>query len=662
MKVAFKFIALCTVAVFISCKPVPRSVVESPDASIVAKVGIEDGRIFYSITKDSRAIVHKSLLGFVLKDMPALDSGFRIEDVEHASFSSSWEPVWGEESIIEENYNEMRLRIEEDGELKRHFYITFRVFNDGFGFRYEFPEQENLAEFVIMDELTEFALADNHTSWSIPYDTEAYEALYREMSINELDTVCTPLTMKCAGGLHLAIHEANLTDYAAMNLHPLGNNTLKVYLTPWSTGEKVFMSSPHTTPWRTMIIADNAAELMLSRMMLNLNEPCRLEDTSWIKPGRYIGIWWAYHMKKYTWHEGPDHGATTENAKRYIDFAAEHDYSGVLVEGWNKGWDNWYEFSFVEPYSDFDLPDITEYAASKGIKLIGHHETGGNVINYENQIEDAFELYQKHGVNSVKTGYVGTLLNGKEMHSGQFAVRHYRHVIETAAKYKIMINNHEPVMPTGLQRTFPNLMTQEGVRGQEWDAWANDGGSPPSHTTIIPFTRGLAGPMDFTPGTFNFNNPAMPGTRVQTTLAKQLALSVVLYSPQQMSSDMIENYQNNLKAFEFLKSCPVNWERTVITEAEIGQYLTVVRKDKDSERWFVGSITNESGRLMRLPLDFLDPDVSYLAKIFKDGPDADYVSNPYPVAIEEIELNSEMILEIAQANGGGTAIIFSKKQ
>ena len=639
-----------------SCQQPTSHQVQSPDKRISATVETKDGQLYYSVQKDGRDILLPSLLGFELQNQSPLKNHLRIEEVNYRSHSSSWEQLWGEELSVDETYEEMRLLVKETRAPKRHFYLNFRLFNDGIGFRYEFPEQENLSDFVIMDELTEFAFTENHQSWSIPYDTEAYEGLYRPMPINALDTVCSPLTMVRSDGLHLALHEANLTDYAGLNLHPRGSNTLKVWLTPWSTGEKVFMKAPHNTPWRTLIIADNAGDLLLSRLMLKLNEPNQIEDPSWIKPGRYLGIWWGMHMNHYTWHEGPDHGATTQNAKRYIDFAAQHNFSGVLVEGWNKGWDDWASFSFTEAYPGFDLEEVTRYAAQKGVGLIGHHETGGNVLNYEAQIDDAFALYQKHGVNTVKTGYVGTFLNGKEYHSSQYAVRHYRNVIEKAAQHHIMINNHEPAMPTGLQRTWPNLMTQEGVRGQEWNAWAKDGGNPPNHATIIPFTRGLAGPMDFTPGIFNFENPAMPGTRVNTTLAKQLALAVVLYSPLQMAADMIENYQANPAPFEFVKACPVNWERTLVPHAQIGAYLTTVRKDRESDNWYLGSITNEEARTLELALDFLDANATYTARIYRDAPDAHYQSKPYAIRIEEQPVTAQSTLTLQLAPGGGTAI------
>ncbi|SHE30789.1 glycoside hydrolase family 97 protein [Dysgonomonas macrotermitis] len=658
----FKIIvSLFSFLVFLSaCSSQKTTEAQSPDGSIVLNVGIDEGRLYYTLNKKDKPVLNKSYLGFELKDS-SLKNNFHIVSTEQSSFSEKWDQPWGEEITVNNTYNQLKINIEEKDGLKRQFSVVFRIFNDGFGFRYEFPEQENLKDFIIMDELTEFSLAGDHKAWSIPYDTEFYEGLYTPSPVSQLDTVCGPLTMETADGQFLAIHEANLTDYAAMNLFPENKSTvLRTYLTPWSTGEKVFMKAPHTTPWRTMIIVDSAGDLLLSRLMLNLNEPSKIEDTSWIQPGRYIGIWWGMHMKKYTWEEGPKHGATTENTIRYIDFAAKHNFQGVLVEGWNKGWEDWKSFEFTTPYSDFDIAKITDYAAAKNVKLIGHHETGGSTLNYEKQMDSAFAYYEKYGVNAVKTGYVGGKLDGKEMHSSQYGVRHYRKVIETAAQHHIMIDNHEPVMPTGLQRTYPNLMTQEGVRGQEWNAWSKDGGNPPEHTTIIPFTRGLAAPTDFTPVIFNFDNPVLPQTRVRTTLAKQLALFVVLYSPLQMAADMIENYENNPAPFEFITSCPVNWSKTIIPHAKIGEYITIARKDRNSENWYVGSITNADKRQLTLNLDFLEKGAKYKAKIFKDGANADYESNPYPVDIEEIEVTSDSKIDLNLARSGGSAIIIQK--
>lgn len=634
--------------------------ISSPDGTNSVEVGVVEGVPFYKVWRDGNTVLNKSYLGIEIKDGESLIDNFKIINVKNTSYDQEWEQLWGEEKVVRENYNEIKLTLEQQNSLKRKVDIRFRVFDDGVGFRYEFIKQNNLDEFVLMAEKTTFNFVDNHTSWSIPYDVEAYEGLYEQKNIQNIDTVCTPLTIKTADGLHIAIHEANLTDYAALNLYPIEDNSLGVYLTPWSNGDVVYVTAPHSTPWRIIIIGDNASDLLSSRLMLNLNEPSKIEDESWIKPMKYIGIWWGMHMEKYSWHEGPKHGATTENTMRYMDFAANNNFDAVLVEGWNLGWDNWADFSYTKSYSDFDLEKVTSYGKERGITLIGHHETAGNVASYENQLEDAFALYNKLGVNSVKTGYVGTLLNGVEKHTGQFAVNHYKKVIETAAKYKIMINNHEPVMPTGLQRTYPNLMTQEGVRGQEWNAWSSDGGNPPNHTTIIPFTRGLAGPMDFTPGIFNFKNSAKPNTRVQTTLAKQLALFVVLYSPMQMAADMIESYIDNPEPFEFYAQTPVNWDKTVVTNAEIGEYLVIARKDRDSENWYIGAITNEDEREITIPMTFLENGSDYEAKLYTDGEDAHYKDNPYPINIYEERISSTNDLNLTLKAGGGAAIILEK--
>lgn len=634
--------------------------VKSPDGKITFEAGISSKGLYYQVSKSGTAILEPSYLGLKLKD-DSIQKDLAITDVTYFEANEKWAQPWGEEIEVRNHYQQMKVFVQEKKNLKRKFILNVKVFDDGFGFRYEFASQPNMKQVVIMDELTEFNFAEDHQAWSIPYKTEFYEGLYTKGQLSKKDTVSLPMTMETKSGQFLALHEANLTDYSAMNVYPNKKSShLKVHLTPWSTGEKVFVDTPFQTPWRTLIIAQSAGDLLLSRLMLNLNEPNKIEDVSWIKPGRYIGIWWSMHMKKNTWEMGPNHGAKTENVLRYIDFAAQNHFSGVLVEGWNRGWEDWKSFDFIQSYPDFDIKKITDYAKSKNVELIGHHETGGNTLNYESQLEDAFAFYKKYGVSVVKTGYVGGLLDGKEEHSGQYGVRHYRKVIETAAKYSIMIDNHEPVMPTGLQRTYPNLMTQEGVRGQEWDAWSKDGGNPPEHTTIIPFTRGLAGPIDFTPGTFNFKNPALPNTKVRTTLAKQLALSVVIFSPLQMASDMIENYENN-PAFEFITSCPTTWSQTVIPNAEIGEFVTIARKDRDSENWFLGSITNSKSRKLNVALTFLDKDVRYTAKIFRDGENADFEKNPYPVEILEMEVNSNTVLPLNLARSGGTAIIFVKK-
>ncbi|MFI3240638.1 MAG: glycoside hydrolase family 97 catalytic domain-containing protein, partial [Bacteroidales bacterium] len=451
--------------------------VNSPDGSISLIFSVaEDGSILYNVSKGDSVVLNDSRLGFKLKGSDFYND-FLVVDMKFSSFDEEWNPIWGEESVIRNNYNEMLVSLlERSGEMRR-LDIRFRVFDDGYGFRYEFPEQETLGDFVIMEELTEFAFADNHQGWSIPMEgCRFYEGLFTKKAASEMNWVTTPVTFEGENGLFMTVHEANLTDYAAMNLKSVGDSgVMRAELTPWSSGECVRVTNTRVTPWRTMIIAECAGDLILSRLMLNLNEPCKIEDTSWIKPMRYIGVWWSYHMHKNTWYDGPKHGATTENVLRYMEFAAKNNFDGVLVEGWNQGWYD-YNFSFTKPYDDFDIQKITDYGREVGVELIGHHETGADVANYVAQMEDGFKFYNKYGVGSVKTGYVDDLLDKKERHSSQYGVNHYRDVIELAAKYHITIDNHEPVIPTGLQRTYPNLMTQEGVRGQEWDAWSSDGG------------------------------------------------------------------------------------------------------------------------------------------------------------------------------------------
>ncbi len=644
-----------------SCRPVDTSV-SSPDGEIIVNVGTKDGRIFYTVDYKNQAVMDTSYLSLDLKEC-TIGQNARINKLTHSSFEETWDQPWGEEITVENKYNEMAVDFEEEN---HKFSIVFRVFDDGLGFRYVIPEQENLTSVTIMDENTEFSLAHDATAWSIPWDYEFYEALYRPSLVSELDTVCAPLTMKMTDSLYVTIHQANLTNYAMMNLVGEDNTTrLHSYLIPWSTGEKVISHAPMQSPWRTVIIAEKPGDLILSRLMLNLNEPCKIEDTSWIEPSRYVGIWWGMHKKVYTWHQGEKHGATTENALRHIDFAAKYGYDGVLVEGWNYGWDgdwtvNGHMFNYTKAYPDFDIEAVADYARKKGVRLIGHHETGGAASNYEQQMDSAYAFYQRLGVNTVKTGYVGKRIDKKEIHGSQYVIRHYRKVLETAAKYHIMIDNHEPAMPSGLQRTYPNLMTQEGVRGQEYDAFSPDGGNPPEHTVTLPFTRGLAGPMDFTPGTFNYDNPSLPGTRPRTTRAKQLALAVVLFSPLQMSSDMIENYEGHPE-FEFLYRCPANWSLTVVPEAEIGEYVTIARKDRNSDTWYVGSITGQNAHDFDMPLSFLDPDTEYVARVFADGEGADYMTNPYPVKITDIDVTSASVLPLRLVASGGAAVIISKK-
>lgn len=639
-----------------------RGRVTSPNGRHELSVSVSRGQLVYSVRSDGENIIEQSRLGLRFKKHSPLGENVRVVGIQTDSFAETWEQVWGEQRLIENRYNELLVTLVENGGEEKKFELRVRVFDDGFGFRYEIPKQDHVADVVIMDELTEFNFPTAKTVWWTPAYTEFYESVTRSTPVSEMQTANLPVTIETADGKFAAIHEANLTDYAAMNLYPTNGAVLACDLTPWSSGEKVFATAPFVSPWRMMILADRPGDLMTSRIELNLNEPCALKDTSWIRTGKYIGIWWGMHLGKYTWHPGPKHGATTENTLRYIDFAAEHGFSGVLVEGWNYGWEfDWQkdgeQFDFTQPYDDFNIQKITDYAKEKGVSLVGHHETGGMLSNYENQMEDAFAFYQKYGVHMVKTGYVGSRVDKKEFHSSQYGVRHFRKVVETAAKYQIMINNHEGVMQTGLRRTWPNLMAAENVRGQEYNAWSADGGNKPDHLTIIPFARGLAGPIDFTPGIFSFENPNNPKTRVQTTLAKQLALYVVIYSPWQMAADLPENYKNQ-PGLKFIEDVPTNWESTEVLDAKIGDYVAVIRKDRKSDDWYLGCITDEQSRSMSIPLDFLKAGRSYTAEIYRDGEGADWKTNPTSLTIEAKTVTSTDTLQLTLAAGGGTAIRF----
>ena len=686
-------VILCSMFLFAACKspgimptlpptstPASRTGihVSSPNGRVQVTFMLEGGVPYYQVSYSGEDIIKPSKLGFTFKDAEPLNQNLIIADDKHSSFDETWTQPWGEVKEIRNHYNELRVELEETTEAHREMTVVFRVYDDGLGFRYELPEQNNLSDFEIMDEETEFVLTGNHQAWWIPaYRENRYEYLYRQSPISFFRTkglraVHTPLTMETADGLFLSIHEANLTDYASMTLAGSDNNTLLCDLVPWSDGVKVRTSTPHQTPWRTIQIAENAGDLITSYLILNLNEPNKLEDVSWIRPGKYVGIWWGMHIGKYTWGSGAKHGATTENAKRYIDFAAKYGFSGVLVEGWNVGWDgdwtkNGDQFSFTTPYEDFDIEEVSAYAAAKGVKLIGHHETGAAVANYERQLEDAFAYYNNLGIDTVKTGYVGWdpgikrrdeegNVIGLEWHHGKYMVRHYRKVVETAARYHIMLDVHEPIKDTGIRRTYPNMMTREGARGQEYDAWSEDGGNQPEHTTILPFTRMLAGPFDFTPGIFDLLfDEYRPKNRVNTTLAKQLALYVVIYSPLHMAADLPENYEGH-PAFQFIVDVPVDWQDTKALHAKIGDYVTIARQDRNSEDWYIGSITDEDGRTLEAPLSFLEPGKKYVAEVYADAADADWESNPLAIDIYEALVDRGTTLRLRLAPGGGQAI------
>ncbi len=660
--------------------------VESPNKNISVEFSLENRSPFYKLHYKGKEILKNSQLGFSLKDAVPIKNNLKIVDTTFSNFSKMWQPVWGTEKTILSSFNQVKITLQEITEKKRKFIFVIKAFDDGIGFRYEFPEQPNLTDVTIIDELTEFALTENTDCWWIPGDYDSYEYLYNNTKLSEIDlskynyptrgdrnhpnnkAVNTPLTMKTKNNIYLSFHEANLTDYAGLTLEIKNDNKMEVNLVPWADGSKVKTKTPFKTPWRTIQIAEKPENLLNSNLILNLNEPNKLKDVSWIEPMKYIGIWWEMHIGKSSWSRKPQegswsnnshiHGANTENAKAYIDFAAKNNIKGVLIEGWNTGWEDWGTesleyFDFVTPYPDFDLEEIVQYAKEKGVEIIGHHETGGQALNYEKHLENAFKLYNRIGIKAVKTGYAGTIIPKGEFHHGQLMVKHYRQVLETAAKYRIMIDAHEPIAATGLRRTYPNMMTREGVRGMEWNAWST--GNTPEHTTIIPFTRMLSGPIDYTPGIFDITfDKYRKKERVHTTLAKQLALFVILYSPLQMAADLPENYKDN-SAFQFIKEVPVNWEESKYLRSQIGDFVTIARKNKDN--WYLGSITDEFARILHYKLDFLDKDKKYKALIFKDGKNSNWEKNPTKFKIEEKIIDSKTILRIALAKGGGQAII-----
>ena len=623
-------------------------------------VGVKDHHPFYRVDYQGRTLVAPSRLGFRL-DHEELGANMTMGKVSRSSMDETWTQPWGENGTTRNHYNELTVDYREHtGHLMQ---VVFRVFNDGFGFRYNLPSQDKRKEYCVQDELTEITLAHDAKAWSIRSNHTAYfEGLYTADLLSRKDTVCTPLTIEYEKDLFLAIHEAALEDYASINLTPRRGNDgsvrLLTALTPWRNGVKVYAKGDLKSPWRTMIISKTAGGLLTSDLMLNLNEPSRIEDTSWIEPGRYIGIWWSIHKKQNTWEMGPTHGATTENVKRYMDFAARHGFSGVLAEGWNPGWGQGEKISYLESYPDFDIEEVCRYGQSKGVRFIGHTETWGNASLLENQMEQAFSWFEKLGIRAVKTGYVGHYFDGKELAKSQYGIRHYRRVIECAAKHHIMIDNHEPAMPTGIQRTWPNLMTQEGVRGQEYNAWDRRGGNPPAHTVTLPFTRGLAGPTDFTPAIFNFSE-IVKGTHPHSTLAKQLGEFVVIYSPLQMAADAIENYEGH-PALSFIETCPTTWSKTLVPNGEIGKYITIARRARHGDSWFIGSITNEEARNIDVALDFLDEGATYRAMIYEDGPEADYEHNPYEMTIRQMKVVKGDTLYLRLARSGGAAIRIEK--
>jgi hypothetical protein len=675
--------------------------VQSPSKSLTVNFGLDnEGKPNYYVTLKDKKVVNQSFLGLKLKDGTDFTKGFTVENSNTSTFDEVWKPVLGEQSAIRNNYNELVITLVQKANDKK-LSIIFRVFDEGVAFRYSFPKQPNLNYFVISDEVSEFNLTGNHKSFWIPGDFDSQEYEYNETLLSDIDTqklnlnngigvksisgkhvVQSPLMMKSKDGVYLNIFEAAVVDYPVMHLN-LDTKTFGFtsLLVPNAIGDKAYLRTPSVSPWRTIIISTDARDILNSKMILNLNEPSKIEDTSWIKPMKYVGIWWEMHVGKSTWdYAGSQnaqntesreliasgkHGATTENTMRYIDFAAKHGFDGVLVEGWNVGWEDWFGnwkedvFDFVTPYPDFDLKVVNDYAKSKGVKMIMHHETSGSVANYERHLDRAMDLMKQYGYPAVKSGYVGKIIPRGEFHDGQTMVNHFNFVAKRMADNKLMVNSHESSRPTGYHRTYPNYIAAEAARGNEFNAWSN--GNPPMHETILPFTRLLGGPMDYTPGIFEIKMSFYDKTKkeqVHTTLAKQLALYVTMYSPLQMAADLPENYEKHLDAFQFIKDVPADWQETKYIEAEPGDYITVARKDKKSEKWFLGAITDENARQTEIKLDFLSPNKKYEAVIYQDGKDADWEKNPKSYAIKTIQVTSKSKIKLLLAKGGGTAISF----
>ena len=673
----------------------------SPNGNVVVSFSLnKQGVPFYKISYKNKPVIKESSLGFLLKGSESLTENFKILDAQKTNFKETWQPVWGEETEILNHYNELLVSLEQTTSLRK-MNIRFRVYNEGVGFRYEFPQQKELTYFVISEELSQFAMAGDHTAWWIPgdYDTQEYD--YTECKLSQIreqmpqaviKNVCqtpfsptgvqTSLMMKSQDGLYINLHEAALVNYPCMHLNLDDKKFIFLsHLTPDAQGNKGHLYTPYHTPWRTVMVSDDARDILASRLILNLNDPCALTDTSWIKPVKYIGVWWEMITGKSSWAYTNDlptidldkvnykktkpngtHAANNQKVRRYIDFAAKHGFDQVLVEGWNIGWEDWFDhskdyvFDFVTPYPDFDLKGLNDYAHSKGVKLMMHHETSASLRNYERHMEKAYQLMNDYGYNSVKSGYVGSIIPRGEHHYGQWAVNHYLYALKEAAKHKIMVNAHEAVRPTGLCRTYPNLIGNESARGTEYEALET---VKPFNTTILPFTRLQGGPMDYTPGIFETDivnvNPENPH-KVSSTLAKQLGLYVTMYSPLQMAADLPENYEKFPDALEFIKEVPVDWQKSVYLEAEPGKYITIARKDKHSNRWYIGCTTNENGHNSELLLNFLDKGKNYEATLYVDGKDASYKHNAKSYKIFKQKVNHKTKLKLTAASGGGYAI------
>jgi hypothetical protein len=675
---------------------------KSPNEAFTMDFSLQnDGTPTYALKYKNKEVIKTSKLGLVLKnDEKSLLNDFTVVDTKTATFDESWKPVWGEVAEIRNHYNELAVTLNQKG-TDRQIIIRFRLFDEGLGFRYEFPSQKNLAHFVIKEERTQFAMAGDHTAFWIPgdYDTQEYDFTTSKLSeirglsekaktANVSQTsfsttgVQTSLMMKTADGLYINLHEAALINYSCMHLNLDDKNMIfESWLTPDAIGDKGYMQAPNTSPWRTIMVSDDARDILASKMTLNLNEPCKIEDTSWIKPVKYVGVWWEMITGKSSWSYTNDypsvqlgvtdyskakpngtHGATTSNVKKYIDFAAENGFGGVLVEGWNEGWEDWfghskdYVFDFVTPYPDFDVKGIQAYAKSKGVKMIMHHETSGSVRNYERHMDKAYQFMKDNGYDAIKSGYVGNILPQGENHYNQWVVNHYQYALEKAAEYKIMVNAHEAVRPTGISRTYPNLIGNESARGTEYQSF---GGSKPNHVTLLPFTRLIGGPMDYTPGIFEMDlsklNPDNH-SHVNSTIANQLALYVTMYSPLQMAADLPENYNRFLDAFQFIKDVAIDWTESKYLEAEPGQYITVARKAKGTSKWFVGNVNGETPRTSNIKFDFLEKGKKYTATIYADAKDAHYKTNPQAYVIRKVVVTNKSKLSQLSAPGGGYAV------
>ncbi len=674
--------------------------ISSPDGFVTVHADVIDGVPTYSVDYKGQQVIKPSTLGLQLADGPDMMDGFKLTETKTSAFDETWHPVWGENSDIRNHYNELLLCMDQP-EHYRKMDIRFRVYDDGVGFRYEFPQNGVLTYFIIKEEKTQFAMTGDHTAWWIAGDYDTQEYSYTESRLSEIrgkmkdaissnasqtlfspTGVQTSLQMKTDGGIYINIHEAALVDYSCMHLELDDKNMVFTsWLTPDAQGNKGHQQVPCNTPWRTVIISDDARDMLSSNLILNLNEPCAYEDTSWIKPVKYVGVWWEMIAGGKQWSYTDDlpsvmldrvdytqlkphgnHPANNRNVKKYIDFAAEHGFDQVLVEGWNIGWEDWfghskdYVFDFVTPYPDFDIKMLNDYAHSKGVKLMMHHETSSSVRNYERHLEQAYDLMNKYGYNSVKSGYVGNIIPRGEHHYGQFMNNHYLYAVKEAAKHKIMVNGHEAVRPTGLCRTYPNLIGNESARGTEYESFE---GNKPSHTTVLPFTRLQGGPMDYTPGIFEMDlSKFNPGSHahVNSTLARQLALYVTMYSPLQMAADTPEHYGQFMDAFQFIKDVAIDWDKSLYLEAEPGRYIVAARKAKGSDDWFVGCTAWENGHESTVALDFLDPGRKYEAVIYADAKDAHYKTNPQAYTITKKKVNGKTRLKLKAAPGGGYAI------